>query len=567
MNNDAPTTEPAAGRVINGGRIDARQLKALLAVYLKHDLRGNRSFAQTSGGEYLTANRALMISVGVNVLFGLLLTASLISGKADTFVYSIFLFTATLFIVAVAIVAEAGNTIFNESETDIIGHLPVSARTQLAAKTVSLFLFTLLLALATNLFPMAGAVWVSGLPLMFAHALSATLVALFATALIIVSYGLLLRYVSRERLDSIITMLQIGLVIVLMFGYQLLPRLLDSDERGLPVVSEIHWYFFLFPSVWFAGLSEVLIGKASASTVGLAALGVLSLVALLTVAMKKLAAGYSPSITRAAAAPLPRQAKEEPARVGGRPRLLEGLKSLVLGGPSERAIFELITIYVLRNREIKLRLYPSLAYILFFPFLGLITEGLADPFEASEGRFYAMMGAGMISSIGLTTVESLLFSEHYKASYILRVAPIARIGDIRAGFRKAILIYIVLPGFAVLFTLYAVLWVSPLHALLLLLPWLAIAPAQLMAPFLFREALPLSRKYQKGEQSARNILIFVISFAVMIVLAVAQSMVLSVGFSYGLFLAIVSVAALLCYVVLRAMADESRPIDPDERES
>ena len=74
MNDDARTTEPTGERLVNDGRVNARQLKALLAVYLKHDLRGNRSFAQTSGAEYLTANRALMVSVGVNILLGLLLT-------------------------------------------------------------------------------------------------------------------------------------------------------------------------------------------------------------------------------------------------------------------------------------------------------------------------------------------------------------------------------------------------------------------------------------------------------------------------------------------------------------
>ena len=331
-------------------------------------------------------------------------------------------------------------------------------------------------------------------------------------------------------------------------------------------MGEIRWYFFLFPTAWFAGLSEVLIGKADTNTLALSALGLLSLVFLLTLAMKKLSGGYSPSMTRAAAAPLSPATIEEPA-AASRSGMFESFKSLVIRNQAERAAFELITIYLLRNREIKLRLYPSLAYILFFPFLGILTEGLADPFESSEGRFYAMMGAGMISSIGLTAVESLLFSEHYKASYILRVAPVSRIGDIRSGFRKAVFIYIVLPGFAVLFTLYAVLWADPLHAMLVLLPWLALAPAQLLAPFLFREALPLSRKYQKGEQSARNILIFSISFAVLIVLAVTQSMALSLGFSYSLFLGIVMVVALLCYLVLRAMTDESRPIEPDERES
>ena len=511
--------------------IDARQLATLVGVYLKQDLRGGRAFMQFSAREYVRGNLALLMLLGMYVFTGLIVGMMVFVTDIDVLHFSIIIHTFTLLIVALAILAESGNVIFNESEADILGHLPISSRTYFAAKVLNLFLFTSLLAAAANFFPAIFGSWAAGANLLFipAHALSALLDALLATALIVTSYGILMRMVGRERFDSIIAYSQIIMVLVFMFGFQIMPRVMDINQlaRGF------HWYYLLFPPAWFVGVTLVLIGKPQLYALALAAAST----SIIT-----------PATTRS---------------------LADQLKSVWLARPAERAAFDLVSIYLRRNREVKVRLYPSLAYFVFVPLLAIFSEGLPDPFSRRGVDAYALMGALMICYVALTAVEVLRFSEHHEAAYIFRVAPVARLGDIYSGFRKAVMTWVALPGFTVLFVLYGILWRNPLHAALLLAPWGIITPAALMLGFLFRETLPLARKYQKGQQTSRNLLLFLVCFLVLSLFGGLQAAaikgrlpVVDVTFPYWLFIALSLLISAFFYVTLRALSHETRAIQP-----
>src|ERR1051325_10807089 len=121
--------------------VDARQLATLVGVYLKQDLRGGRAFMQFNAREYVSSNKALLMLFGMYVFTGLFIGMVAFS-NIDVLHYSIITHTFTLLVVALALLAESGNVIFNESEADILGHLPISSRTYFAAKVLNLFLFT-----------------------------------------------------------------------------------------------------------------------------------------------------------------------------------------------------------------------------------------------------------------------------------------------------------------------------------------------------------------------------------------------------------------------------------------
>jgi len=250
---------------------------------------------------------------------------------------------------------------------------------------------------------------------------------------------------------------------------------------------------------------------------------------------------------------------------------------MIAPAPAERAVFELVSTYLRRNREIKVRLYPSLAYFIFFPVIAIFTEGLPDPFVSTK-LGYSLMGAAMICFVSLTAVEGLVFSEHFAASYIFRVTPVEDLGRIHSGVRKAVLLWVALPGFIVLLVLYSALWASPLHAVLMLAPWVIMTPTVLMMPFLFRQVLPLARKYQKGQQTARNILIFVFSvvaltfvgsFQVIAIkgpLALFAERALGLSIPYWLFMTVIAAISVALYALLRRFGGERRPVpasDPD----
>jgi ABC-2 type transport system permease protein len=569
-------TASILSRTLRRRGIDARQLRTLLGVYLKQDLRGGKAFMQFGAREYVRSNLALLAIVGMYLFFGLILGTIVFTADLDVFHYSVFILTFTILIVALAIVSESGNVIFNETEAEVLGHLPISPRTYFAAKVLNLFLFTLLLAASANLFPAAaGVLAIGSSPLfIFAHALSASLVALFATAVVVTSYGLLMRYASKERFDSIVTYSQVALVLFFMFGFQILPRVLGTEN--ISFAPGFHWYYLLYPPAWFSGITLLLIGSFEPTSFALASLGILSLMAVGAVALRKVATGYSSYVSQLAY----RDGEARPradvkARRAARPAALRvlplALKAIFLRTPAERAVFELVSIYLRRNREIKVRLYPSLAYFILFPLLAIFTEGLPDPFAGHGPAGYSLMGAVMICFVSLTAIEGLIFSEHFPAAYVYRVAPIRNLGDVHGGFRKAVMTWVSLPGFAALVALYSILWRNPVHAILVLAPWAVLTPAVLILPFLLREALPLSRKYQKGQQTARNLSIFIISTVVLSFVAGAQMVailgripLLNLGFPYWLFFLLISAVSATSYFALRRLSGESRPIYPPD---
>jgi hypothetical protein len=355
-----------------------------------------------------------------------------------------------------------------------------------------------------------------------------------------------------------------------MFGFQIMPRVMDVQIMQL--ARGFRWYYLLFPPAWFAGVTLVLIGKPQLYALALAGIGITTLVILGQLAIRKVGSDYSSFVAR-----LTYREGTQKRAAGGAPIIAptgkrgfaDRLKSVWLARPAERAAFDLVSIYLRRNREVKVRLYPSLAYFVFVPLLAIFSEGLPDPFSRRGVDAYALMGALMICYVALTAVEVLRFSEHHEAADIFRVAPVARLGDIHSGFRKAVMTWVALPGFAVLFVLYAILWRSPLHAALLLAPWGIITPAALMLGFLFRETLPLARKYQKGQQTARNLLLFLVCFLVLSMFGGLQAAaikgrlpVVNITFPYWLFIALSLLISAFFYFTLRALSRETRAIQP-----
>jgi hypothetical protein len=551
--------------------IDWRQVKTLLAVYFKQDLRSGKAAMRPDKNKYIRTNWALLMLVGTYSIMGLIVGMIAFTG-ADVLFYSILALSFTLIVVALAIVIESGNVLFNESEADVIGHLPVGSKTVFMAKVINLFAFTLLLAIPANLFPTICGIAAarSGWRFIPAYLISSASMAVFASTLIVTVYGLLMRYVSRERFDNIITYCQVGLALVFIVGYQVMPRLVEKYQFG--VDTQLHWYLLLLPPTWFAGLTMFLMGEITALTASLSLISILSIVVFSLVALRKVAAGYSSQMS-AISADRPKQ-KSERLKPADKAGLMGAIKTALLRRAAERAVFDLVLVYLKRNRETRVRLYPSLAYFIIFPFIALITEGLPDPFlpvdPSTEYRlsFYAIMGPAFICFIGQTAVESLIFSEHYRAAYIFRIAPLSNLGEIHRAMRKAILALIALPQFIILLAFYAALWRDPLHAFLIVAPWIAISPATLMVSFAFREVIPLSTRYQKGQQTSRNLMIVISAFIATIFLGGAQWAAVKGHLPYWLILTSAPVASALIHFLLRAISREAELLPPaDERES
>lgn len=182
-----------------------------------------------------------------------------------------------------------------------------------------------------------------------------------------------------------------------------------------------------------------------------------------------------------------------------------------LRDPIERWAFRLAAVYMRRDRDIKLRLYPSLTIFLVFPLISLL-----DRNRGAFSTFMPLITIWILGSMPISALETLRVSPHYAAADIFAVAPLASAASVFHGVRKAIIFYLLVPSICLAGILIAYLAPGGRESLLLTVPGLIAIPTLSLLPGLAEEYLPLSRPAARGEQSARNMgLIFLTMFAML----------------------------------------------------
>ena len=218
-----------------------------------------------------------------------------------------------------------------------------------------------------------------------------------------------------------------------------------------------------------------------------------------------------------------------------------------LGNPTDRASFLLTTAYIVRDRETKLRLYPSLAPMLVIPFVFLLhSGGRAGGPGASFATSFSGAYAGLIPMLAL---GMLRYSGQWQAAEIFRAAPIDGPEAICRGARRAIMLLLTLPMLAV-FT--AIIWFIHTDAsqFLLFLPGLITLPVYSLVPNLGGRGVPLSIPSDEAKAAARGLTMLGAIFFSMAI-SFAASMALATGWFWQ-FIGIESLIAGTVYFMLRS---------------
>lgn len=484
--------------------IDRAQLRTLLKCYWRLSTRGRVARAMGRAEK----PRSLIFVVGMYMFAGLMTGLLVLSIKLDVFTYAILVHSMTFFVVGMALTSESGDILFNTNESDVLVHRPIHPRTLLLAKTINLIAFTLILAMALNLFPMFFGLAASGAQVWFpvVHLISMVVLCVFCAAAVICTYGLVIRFLDREKFDNFAAWSQVGMSVLFIGGYQIVPRLFErfSDLSFTPYAQ----YLFPLPSAWFAGIDSFVAGD-SYFVFGLLGLaGLLFTVALAYVAIGKLAPSYGEGLTRLSES---RAVAVKPKRVRASRSIPNPILRWWLRDPVERWAFRLAAAYMRRDRDIKLRLYPSLTIFLVFPLISLL-DRKRDGFSA----FLPLMTVWMLGMIPLQALQTLRMSQNYIAADIFAVAPLASAASVFHGVRKATICYLLVPALVIAAIMIGYLAPGGTQGLVLALPGLVAIPAVSLAPALMNEYLPLSRPATRGEQYSGNM---VLSFLTMLAMA------------------------------------------------
>src|SRR5207247_1181865 len=196
--------------------------------------------------------------------------------QLDVFTYTVLVHSMTFFVVGMAVTSESGDILFNANESDVLVHRPIHPRTLLLAKSINLIAFTLILAGALNLFPTFFGLAARGARSWFpiVHVVSMILLCVFCAAAVVCTYGLVIKFLDREKFDNFAAWSQVGMSILFIFGYQVIPRLLK--QLGGVSLQAYGRYLWPLPPAWFAGIDAAAgSAQAGAGMFGLALIGVL----------------------------------------------------------------------------------------------------------------------------------------------------------------------------------------------------------------------------------------------------------------------------------------------------
>ncbi|HEX7879697.1 MAG TPA: hypothetical protein VF720_09825 [Candidatus Eisenbacteria bacterium] len=485
--------------------------KALRRLFLTLFVRGRTAVARGKASTPKSVGERLFWVLLSYTAFGIVAFAGI---GQPVLVLSAMLHGFSFFCLAIFLMTTAGETLFNREEPDILMHRPVEAGNVLRAKVRVMLEVAFWIAGALNLFGLLVGTFApdSDWRFPFVHLVSTGLSALFTVGIVVLSYELCLRWIGRERLESLLTTVQVGFSILIVLASQFGPRVIG--KTGAHTIREMPAWGLALPPVWFAGFDDALAGSGAIRSWAVAGLAVGAALLVLWLALGRLAGAYAAGLQTAVAS--------SPARSSRPPR--RWLHALVehpplrwwVGGSVPRAAFALTLAYLFRDRETRLRVYPGVVPMIVIPALTLLENMKSTGFGAFSLAF-AGMYVGLIPMLALDTLRH---SSQAPAAMLFRAAPLPGPAPFCLGARRAVTLLFGFPVLLALAAAIALLDSDPMH-LLLLLPGLLLSPILTLFPCINGHAVPLSRPVDEGTQIARTIVLIALFAAAAMVAGVA----------------------------------------------
>ena len=495
------------GRRLSRFGVDAEQYHFLLQASLKLDFRSAGTVIKPEQ-QSRTAS-ALKLTLIMNLIFSIVISLVMLAASGSTFVFSAILLGYAMVMVAMSVLIEFGLAVISPDDFQILAHRPISSRTFFAVKSSNLLFYALLLGTSLNLVPALVGLLCRGSQWHFplAYFFVASLASVFVAGSMVALYGLLLRTLRYERLKDLLAYAQIAFSFVFFFSFQMFPRVLVS-MNAVGTRDIMRSWAIGFPSVWFAGLVEVMLGNVNLETAGLAALALIVCVVIVPLALKNVSLDYSEQLARIAASSS-KAAKSAVTAI--RPRRASGwFNRLLLRDPEERAFFYFFLRMFRRNRLLKLQILPNFGVAIAMMAVVLMQgEKFENPFEKSSFSMAAMFPVMAFLFAGMGVTMTLPYSDEYQGGWIFPVAPIQNRAKILTALKKVVMILLFLPLFVINWALFAYLWPWH-HALSQSIYALVIGVFSFQLLLFAASDFPFSRKLEKGAASKRVMFVFMI---------------------------------------------------------
>ena len=437
--------------------VNFEQLVAIVEVKLKMDNRRAR-FNQWNKKQS-ESNSTFFLTLGLYFLMASAFSAFIYFSVSIIAIYSL-IFAMMMFMLAMTLITDFSAVILDSNDNAVLLPRPIDDRTLLIARITHILMYLLSMMLALAIPFMVVTMHLYGV---FA-AISFLIISLLSLILIVfltnIFYLVLMQFTSEERLRNVINTFQIILTFTFMGGYRLVGRLVNFDALMNGVDSKVQWWYFLVPPIWMGNSMNVIIKHEFDATKFLFLFLTLTVPFMVVFLVNNVFSGVFNQ--KIAGMDIAKRREKIPNKVAKK-GLIETLSGIFTGTPIERGAFEFVWKITSRDRKFKLRIYPSLAYLLIYPIF-MIGTGRGDgSFVQQIEHLRESTGIGIVviylcGTVLLTIRSQISQSEDFKAAWLYELAPIGKPGEILSGSLRAIMVKFLLPITIFLSLVLSIIW-------------------------------------------------------------------------------------------------------------
>ncbi len=435
-------------------------------------------------------SNAFLRSLWTYLIMGLILIPFVIIKQNDMFSMSI-ASGILMFLVMTAMISDFSNVLLDIRDRFIITTKPIDKRTISFARTLHIIYY--LVALTGTLAgpSLVAALYAQGILFFLVYVLDVVLLDLFILVITALLYLVILHFFDGERLKDIINYFQIILSFAIVIGYQLVGRSFSVINMHIEF-REATWQWFV-PPFWFGAAFEWLMsGKVNFQTMGMALAALVIPLGLFFIYLRMM-----PLFERQ----LQKLSAESSKTTSRRYGWMTLLMNLFTYHDHERHFFRFAFLMMARERDFKLKVYPSLGFSAIIPFIVILSPVWSQGTQVlSHGKWYLWI---YMSGLVIPTVMLMLRnSSQYGGAWVYLATPIKEYSAIYKGTIKAALTRLYLPVFLLQSIVFFILFgwrILPDLIVVCLSMWLyAVITFRIS-----RKALPFSEPYNLTQQADR----------------------------------------------------------------
>lgn len=398
------------------------------------------------------SNLSLAVTCVFGFIMSVLFTFMPFLLPMDTFTFSLIGITMSMMMIGIWMIPYF-DILLIPVHYPVIAHTPVSSRTYFLVKLTRILTYTALLLGSLNLMPAIGGIWVHKgefslfrLLFPFVYLPVVFMSGFFTIGVMTMFAGYLTKLYSKRTLRNIAQYAQFIFPAFFPVTFILLPRLLPDFSKD-ELVSVLKW-FYVLPNGWFAGTVSLALGEIEQHFLILTGLAVVSTLILVLVPLRNIAKSYTEYLSHLL---------ESGSRQKFKIRVKTPLFAKLFRNRTIRAGLCLCAVYMRRDRNMLRQFFASLGTVIMLVVMldqGWVLHSFAIGLSPGFSAIFYFVGFSIVGGF----IAAIRYSEHWKAAWMLALAPLSTTHDLWRGVQAVGLLYIVTPCTLLMFCIATVLW-------------------------------------------------------------------------------------------------------------